>query len=886
MNLCQRFETMAERFSDRIAIHSSGSATTYAHLNHLANTTAHTILDQLGEKPEQTVGLLTDQGLPLLTAIFGSLKAGRAFVPLDPSYPEARIRQMIEDARVQVMITQDQHLDFAEAMTHSATDATTSARVINLDQLDQQRTCLNPHLPISPDQLAYILYTSGSTGRPKGVMQEHKAVLHNMLRHRAIYQITEHDRQSLLYPTSVYGGTRDIFNALLNGAALYHYPVKDAGVMGLADYLNQHKVTIYCSVATVFRHFARELKGENLFPDLRFVKLGGEAPYRTDVELFRKHFNKACALLCGLGSTETGITRKYLISPDTKLDGAGIPLGYPVEDMGILLLDEQGRSVAPGQIGEIVIRSPYVFRGYFGRDDLNQQVLQTDPDAPGMRLFRTGDLGQFIDSDCLVHRGRKDHQVKIRGNRVELTEVETTIQACAGIKDAVVIAKPNRQGDMSLIGYVVHANDADVSVREIRQQLQQTLPHHAVPNTFVTIDAVPQTPNGKTDRLALPDPAPGSFDAPESFDTPGSSDTPGSFDIDKDPISNQAQVPANELEQNITKAWQKILGIPHVSADDSFFDLGGDSLMAVQLVLEVERAVGKSLPVSVFYHTPTIRKMAQWISGELTETVGKGVIKLNSQGTKPPLFCLPGRGGTAFSYRSLAALLNDDRPVFGLQYPGLEPDEDPIDNVEELAGELTQRIRRAYPDGPVLLLGYSFGGLLAYEIAQQLQSQGTQIPYLGMLDTMTPNAMHPRPLLQRLYLHAKSMTPAKALGLIKNRLHLGSHESTDSTWPGSLQQQADAQGQIAQAIQRLTDANQTARDHYQLRPYPGDLHLFQTTTQPHWYKYITLEPNYGWNTYVKGTIHPHTIPGAHLEIFDAAHAVLLADQVRASLNQC
>lgn len=671
-----------------------------------------------------------------------------------------------------------------------------------------------------------------------------------------------------MYPCSVYGGIRDIFNALLNGAALYHYPVKDTGTMGLADWLVQHRITIYCSVATVFRHFARELSGANLFPDLRFVKLGGEAPYRADIELFRKHFNRDCSMLCGLGSTETGITRRYVIRPDTPIeDGESVPLGYPVDGMDIRLLDEDGSPVADGEVGEIAIRSRYVMRGYHGRDDLNAQVLRDVPDEPGVRVFFTGDLGQFDGQGRLIHRGRKDQQVKVRGNRVELTEVEAALSRCAGVREAAVVADRNDSGDTRLIAYIVAEGKPGPSVRTIRGEMQVTLPHFMVPNTFVRIDALPQTPNGKIDRRALPAP-----DA-DRIDTGGDNVTP-----------------MQGLEARIADAWGKVLGLPEIGATDSFFDLGGDSLLAVQLVLEVERTLDKSLPLSVFYHTATVRGMAGWLSGEQQETTARGVICLNPDGTKPPLFCIPGRGGTAFSYRGLAALLDDDRPVYALQYPGIDEDEQPYNRVEALAGEFIRRIRRVYPDGPVLLAGYSFGGLVVYEMAQQLTADGVIVPYLGLLDTLAPGAIRPRPKVQRLWLHLSEMTPADTFKRIRRTLSgtdipaVDQHRNDpwqDEDAPPPL---SSENGRLSQALQRLKQATKTARVHYKPKPYAGDVSLFKSSRQPDWMRFMAVEPGYGWSKLACGRVREYIIPGTHLEIFDAAHAAMLAEQVRASLN--
>ena len=303
-SLAQRFEEQVRKFSDRTVMDSAGRVTTYGELNDLANISANALLNQHGEfrEHEHFAATLVDQGLALTTAIYTALKAGRAYVPMDPNYPAERIATMLEDCGAQVVLTNTRREGLARQIVGDRIP------ILNIDRPGGLADVQNPGLDISPRRLAYVLYTSGSTGKPKGVMMDQRSVMHNMLRHVPWMKLTEHDRATLLYPCSVYGGMRDVFNATLNGMALCHYPVKEAGTMGLPDWLIQKHITIYCSIVTIFRHFARELKGENLFPEIRMVKFGGEASTRNDVEMFRKHFHKNCVLLGGLGATETGMS--------------------------------------------------------------------------------------------------------------------------------------------------------------------------------------------------------------------------------------------------------------------------------------------------------------------------------------------------------------------------------------------------------------------------------------------------------------------------------------------------------------------------------------------------------------------------------------------------
>ncbi|MFT3785873.1 MAG: alpha/beta fold hydrolase [Tepidisphaeraceae bacterium] len=872
-----RFEQMVAKFAGRLAIQGRGVTLTYEQLNDRANRIARELLAQTGrtDLAGQTVGLVIDQGAPLAAAILGTLKAGGAFVPLDPTYPDARLTMMVEDAAPTVIVTDDRRADIARRVA-------CAIPVVNVDHTSPLVTATgNLNLPIEGTRLAYVLFTSGSTGRPKGVMHEHRSVVHNMHRHRVLYGITENDRQTLLYPCSVYGGIRDTFNALLNGASLHHYPLRDAGHAGLADWLDRHAITMYCSVATVFRHFARDLKGRDLLPSLRLIKLGGEAPYRRDVELFQEHFCKHTVMFCGLGATETGVTRQYKIHRDDVLaPGTGVPLGYAVPDIDILLLDAQKKPVPTGEIGEIVIRSRYITTGYRGLDELNTKVFQRDQDDADSRLYFTGDLGKLDGEGCLTHKGRKDQQVKIRGNRVELTEIEQALGGCDGILDAAVIAKlgdgSDAEPDAKLIAYVVPREGMAVpSPKTLREQLLKRLPSFMVPHAFITIDDIPLTPNGKVDRKALPNPD----EALKALR--GTSD----------------EVSTDDLERKIAELVGKVLRVENVGPGDDFFDLGGDSLSVVKLVLEVEKATGQTLPISSFYESPTprrlthcIRQRARGVSDDHSE-----VVTLRGEGDLPPLICLPGRGGTSFTYRALVDLLEPGRPVYGLQYPGLSGRDEPIPDVTKLATEMIRRVRKVRPCGPWALLGYSYGGLVAFEMARQLRTAGEAVPYLGLIDTTAPGAIVKRPRHERLLLHVRRFfeksPKAKAQYLSDRWRRLTRRWRHKGPKRGDvlpIQDEAlpfiGAQGEVAQWLRALRKAADVARANYKPALADVRVHLFKTASKPDWLDFCEIEPTYGWTALSRNGVASYDIPGRHEQVFHATHVPFLAEQVRASLR--
>ena len=346
----ERFEQQVRIFPDRLAVKTRNQQFTYDELNQAANQVAWAIMAQGGEAQEP-VALLFEQGAQMVAAILGVLKSGKIYVPLEPSFPEARTTFMLHDVRARLLLTNDQNLTLAKKLAEN------SCQILNIDHLDTSVSTENPGLCVSPESLAWILYTSGSTGQPKGIFQSHRNVLHTMRVYVNNFHICPDDRHTLLYRYSAVASVRGIFGALLSGAAFYPFDLKERGVNEFANWLNSEEITIYHSIPTVFRHLVGTLMGEEQFPQLRLIYLSGEASYKKDLELYRKHFAPDCICLNGIGPTETGSFRWYLTDKDAKTTGNLVPLGYAIEGMETLLLDEDGQEMACSGIGEIAVKS-------------------------------------------------------------------------------------------------------------------------------------------------------------------------------------------------------------------------------------------------------------------------------------------------------------------------------------------------------------------------------------------------------------------------------------------------------------------------------------------------------------------------------------------------
>lgn len=579
----QRFEKIVRLYPDQLAVKTSTHALTYGELNGAANRLAQAILAERGARQEP-VALLMEHDAPVVAAILGSLKAGKFYVPLDPALPRARLQYILEDLKASSVVTNHRNLSLAKSLAGTALD------VLNNDELGHlPRT--DPVVDLSPRSLSWVIYTSGSTGKPKGVMQTHRNVLHFMMSYTNGLRISPDDRLTLLYSFSVNGGAHDIFAALLNGAALFPLDLKGEGLAGLGSWLKDERITIYHSVPTVFRHFVDSLTGQEKFPHLRVVRLGGEPVHQREVDMFRKHFPDDCILVNRLGSSETGSLRMYFIDKETRTHGNLVPVGYPVPDNEILLLEEDGRPCA-GDEGEIAVKTRYVSPGYWGRPDLTDAVFLPDPAGGEERIYRTGDLGRMLPDGCLLHLGRKEFFVKVRGYRIDIDEIENALRDCAGIKEAVVVARNNNSGDERLIAYYVPTLPPGPDVGELRAFLRASLPEYMIPGAFVTLDSIPLTVTRKIDRKALPDPV---TSRPET--------------------GTPYAAPTTSTERELAGIWAEVLGVDEIGIHDDFFALGGHSLAAARIISRVIATFQSDLSIKALFDSPTIATMAAVIAG-------------------------------------------------------------------------------------------------------------------------------------------------------------------------------------------------------------------------------------------------------------------------------
>ncbi len=672
-SITSRFEQQVQKYPRAIAIKSHQETLTYEQLNENANYLAQNILKLRGEKSE-VIAILLDKGASYITAILAVLKTGKIFVPLDASFPVDRLAYIGEDSQAVLIITNHQNLALAKELANQ------NCHLLNIDEQESHLVLDNPPIQISPDNPAYIVYTSGSTGQPKGVVHSHRNALHYCMNDTNTLLISPEDRVIFLYSCSALGGILCICYTLLNGASLYSFNVKELGLINLISWLKSEEITVYHSFATLFRHFVDTLTGLELFPKIRLVKLGGEATLPRDIELYQRHFSDHCILYASLGSSETGTFRNFIIDKSTVLESSTVPIGYGVQDMEVILLDELGQEVPPGEIGEIAVKSPYLALGYWQNPELTTSVFQSYSPTTTERIYRTGDMGRLETDGCLIHMGRKDFQVKIRGFRIEVTEIEMALFKTGAVKEVVVIAREDKPEDKRLVAYIVPQRRPAPTPRELRDYLEDKIPDYMMPSNFVFLDALPLTANGKTDRKALPAPKLTRSEAHIAY-----------------------IAPRDHLEIQLTQIWEEILGVKPIGIQDNFFDLGGHSLLAVRLFSEIEIRWGKQLPLATLFPDGSIEAIASEIRATLPiqptleTSTWSSLVAIQPLGSRPPLFCMHPQGGEVLCYRNLAHHLGTDQPIYGLQPLGLDGKQAPHRRIEDMATHYIQAMKTVQP---------------------------------------------------------------------------------------------------------------------------------------------------------------------------------------------
>ncbi|MDQ6893669.1 MAG: amino acid adenylation domain-containing protein [Acidobacteriota bacterium] len=842
------FQRQAERTPDAPAVRDGRESVTFRELDRRANRLAH-FLRGRAVKPETAVGVCLERSARIPEALLGVLKAGGAWVPLDPAFPAERLAFMLLDSGAKVLLTET---NIAERF------AGADAEIIRLDS--DRRPAGEPETPPSggaqPDGLAYVIYTSGSTGTPKGVETTHRAMVNRLAWMWRAYPFAAGEicchKTALSFVDSVW----EIFGPLLAGVPGVVLPdetVRDP--RALVESLAAGEITRIVLVPSLLR----ALLGSGIdlaetLPSLRLWTTSGEV---LPIELYRQ-FRAAMpgAMLVNLyGSSEVSadVTSWDSRSAEPR---ESVPIGRPIANTQVYILDGHGQPVPVGAAGELFVGGHALARGYRNLPELTAERFVADPfrKEPGARLFRTGDRARYCEDGQIEYLGRTDFQVKLHGRRIEPGEIETALGSHNAVAQAVVAVREDRPGEPRLVAWVVPNPGQKPGTVELRGFLRNRLPDFMVPSTFLFLDALPLTNSGKVDRSALPAP-----------------------DASRPELAAAFEAPRNPVEEKIAKIWREILGVQEVGVHDNFFDLGGHSLVAVAVIARIEKELGRSVGLATIFRAPTVAELAVvFREKRRSRHPTPSLVPIQPLGSRPPFFCVHANTGIVY-YRRLARFLGPDQPFFGLQSQGLDGTRAPYETVEEMAAHYVREIRGLQPQGPYYLGGHSFGGKVAFEMARQLGQQGQRTAFLGFFDTfnlpITPRPTGFQFARQRTRVHIAALKTAGLRGKV-------SYLIRRAQTLGHVIARVLARGGEAvfypmlRAQRKVLEANSRAAERYVPGYYEGRATIFRAMDRTDEFRdRLRPYPHLGWETLCGEGVLLVEVPGDHASLLEEEESV-------------
>ena len=834
---------------------------TYRQLNRKANRLAH-FLKSAGVGPEVFVAVCMDRSLDMIVSLLAILKAGGACVPMDPAYPRERIAFMVRDTSAPIVLTQS-HL--AASLEHDL-----KARIICLDA---QRESVSGHSEKNPVPIArghdpaYVIYTSGSTGQPKGVVIPNRAIANHCLDCVKHYGLSARDRVLQFSSFNFDASFEQILPALISGATLV---VRDNEIWSTREFANKLRdlqLTVVDLPTAYWHELAEQWHADPaLIPphNLRLVIVGGEALAPEKLEKWQATSLNKVRLVNAYGPTETTITAtSYTIPPrqNGQPSSGVLPIGRPRADRKAYVLDSSGTPVPIGIPGELHIGGTMLARGYHNRPELTGSRFIPNPfsDDPQSRLYKTGDLVRYLPDGNLEFLGRIDDQVKIRGFRIELGEIETMLRAHPAVREAMVIATNTSGGEKRLAAYVV-ADPPLPERAELKQYLKQKLPEYMVPSALVVLEKWPLLPSGKIDRRALPEPQ-------EDFQTSAGISGP------KDPLELQIQL-----------TFERVLKRAPIGVNVNFFELGGDSLQALELLVEIERATGKSLPLGTLYQSSTVEEIAREVSQRSDAAQWSSLVPLQSGGKQTPLFLLHTTPGDILAYGNLVFRLGADQPCFGFQSLGLKEARFSHHTIEEMTRYYTDLLQEFQPHGPYYLGGWCYGGIIATEMARLLQQRGEKIALLALLETvaMAPGFSNTAYYLHRLRCSLR-MSPRRWLRYVREKARYSREARIANRMRfRQVEDRGTMDGEIRDPrlarLEHVYNTNLKALKEYRSTYYDGKVTLFNAVERD---PALIPDPQYGWVGLAR-EIEVHEVPGNHDTMLSEPNVSALASR----LNEC
>jgi amino acid adenylation domain-containing protein len=812
----------------------------YSELNGRANQVAHH-LRALGVGPDVPVGLFLKRSLDMLAAILGILKAGGAYVPIDPAYPKERLRYILEDSQVPIVVTQESLASELPAF---------DGRILRIDTdaaQFQMNPRQNPDWLSRPGNLAYVLFTSGSTGRPKGVAIEHHSAVTFVYWAREVF--TNQELAGVLFSTSVCFDLSvfEMFVTLSAGGKVIVAP----NALHLPNLPAKQEVTLINTVPSAIA----ELVASNGIPaSVKTVNLAGEALADSLVEQIYGG-TKVSRVYNLYGPTEATTYSTYTAVPR----GRAVTVGRPIANTQAYILDPHQSPAPIGVLGELYLGGEGLARGYYGRPDLTAERFLELPSIG--RVYRTGDLCRWLPDRNIHYVGRIDHQVKLRGFRIELGEVETVLSRHERVSRCVAMVRADTPGNQMLAAYVQPNDESAVTAADLRAYMEKHLPDYMIPAAFVFVDKFPLTPNGKIDRKALP-----------------------AIDNRRVDVAGEDASPQDPMEQMLARLWAKLLKVGRVGVNDNFFELGGHSLLAVRMINEIENLYGKRLPLATLLRAPTVARMAEVLRSENWAPSWQSLVPIRPGGSRPPLFLMHSHGGNVLEYYPLAERLHPDQPVYALQARGLDGRIVRGSSIEEMAAAYLQEIKSLQPQGPYFLGGFCFGGLLALEAAQQLAAQGEEVGLVAMIQTINPPAAVFGPdvnIVQRWWYRASKRVSLEFENLIYRGPGYIKERWRRVRNIGRAKLSVAPSGSTIAILAELEREHDRVYENYRPRPYFGNVLLFRVAKQ---LRGLVADRLLGWKEVLGGNVELVEAPGHQQSLLVDPNVACVAEKLDAALE--
>jgi amino acid adenylation domain-containing protein len=854
------FEASVKKYPEKIALMFNEQNLSYTDLWEKSNKLAGVLISK-DVKTGDIIALALDRSPEMVISLLAILKTGAAYVPLDPEYPKDRIDFMLEDSSAKILLTSKKY----QHQFHSTHELLIEDAIEQMDGYSRDL----PEVDVNGADLAYILYTSGSTGKPKGVQIRHYSLVNFLLSMQKEPGMIAEDKLLAVTTISFDIAGLELYLPLITGAQLIltdSMTAKDGRL--LLDIVKEKNVTFMQATPYTWRMMIEA--GWTGYLPLKIL-CGGEA---LPKDLAEKLIPRTTTLWNVYGPTETTIYSTVKLINDKE----DITIGKPIANTLVYILDSALNKTNDGEIGEIYIAGDGVAKGYLNRDELTAERFIYDPfqNKAGENMYRTGDLGRFTQNGEIQCLGRIDHQVKVRGYRIELEEIEQALLKLTGVKEAVIIAREDNPGDPRLVGYVVEENlkkeEFKSKTDRWQQSLSAILPEYMVPDDFVLMQAIPITPNGKIDRKSLPKPE---------------------YNV----IARHGDYigPRTDVEKQVAEIWEELMGLEKISIFDNFFELGGRSLVAVQIMARIEKETGKRFPLATLFEHATIEKLSLRLNVDAKSITWDSLVPIKPKGSKMPLYIVHGAGLNVLLFNALAMNMDDEQPVYGLQAKGLNGVDEPLDVMEDIAANYISEILVQNPNGPYALAGYSLGGTIAYEMANQLMDMGKEVKVLAVFDTYAKQTDIYDPFVKRIVnrvwlffmklLYSFVLFFKDPKRTIEYKSLIIKRGIIRTFW--KIKSKDQKQEGFFAYDNEIDEASAKAKRNYYQKPLNITVDLFRAKKKTF---YMADFAYLGWREFALKGVNVHDIPGEHNTIFappnDEQFAIVLQQCLNRVADNC